>query len=105
VTWPTPLLLDLAFGDLGLRRVQAACAMDHAAARATLERLGLTYEGRMRGHLRVADDWRDSALYSVLSPEWAAVRAKGTSVTRRRRPADESVGKSGKRGAAEPDVG
>jgi ribosomal-protein-alanine N-acetyltransferase len=68
------LLLDLAFGDLGLRRVQAACAMGHAAARAVLERLGLTYEGRMRDHLRVADGWQDSALYSMLSPEWTAAR-------------------------------
>jgi ribosomal-protein-alanine N-acetyltransferase len=73
-------LLDFAFDRLGLRRVQAACAIDHPAGRTALDRLGFTYEGRMRECLRVGDGWRDSALYSMLAPEWAGLRAGAVSV-------------------------
>jgi ribosomal-protein-alanine N-acetyltransferase len=74
-TEASTVLLTFAFGELDLRRVQAACAVDHAAARTTLERLGFTYEGRMRDHLRVDGGWRDSALYSLLAPEWTSMAA------------------------------
>jgi ribosomal-protein-alanine N-acetyltransferase len=63
------LMLDFAFETLGLHRVQAACGPDNLASQATLERLGFTYEGRMRDHVFTNGAWRDSLLYSLLDAE------------------------------------
>lgn len=65
------LLLDLAFSTLGLHRVMAATGPDNAPSRAVLERLGFTYEGRMRDHVFTNGAWRDSLLFSILEHEWA----------------------------------
>jgi ribosomal-protein-alanine N-acetyltransferase len=67
----TGLLLGLAFSDLGLHRVTAATGPDNTASRAVLERLGFTFEGRMREHVFTNGAWRDSLLFSILEHEWA----------------------------------
>ena len=66
------LLIDFAFGPLGLHRVSAAIGPDNDASIALVKRLGLTYEGRLRDHVFTNGAWRDSLLYSVLRPEWRA---------------------------------
>lgn len=65
-TEATRVLLRFAFDDLGLHRVAATCHPDNAASARVLEKAGLTFEGRMRGHMRVRDGWRDSLLYAVV---------------------------------------
>ncbi|HEX8803548.1 MAG TPA: GNAT family protein [Acidimicrobiales bacterium] len=64
------LVLDLAFGTLGLHRVQAACGPDNVPSRAVLARLGFRYEGRLRHHVFTNGAWRDSLLYALLEDEW-----------------------------------
>jgi [ribosomal protein S5]-alanine N-acetyltransferase len=75
VTESTAVLLDFAFGALGLRRVQAACGPDNAASRAILPKLGFNYEARLRDHVFTNGAWRDSLLYSILDHEWHAGRS------------------------------
>jgi [ribosomal protein S5]-alanine N-acetyltransferase len=64
------LMLDFAFTTLDLHRVQAACGPENAASQVVLDRLGFSYEGRMRDHVFTNGDWRDSLLYSILESEW-----------------------------------
>jgi N-acetyltransferase len=69
------LMLDHAFGEMGVRRVQFETDAGNVSSRRSLERLGAVQEGLLRAH-RVAPDGtvRDSVLYSILAPEWDAVR-------------------------------
>jgi ribosomal-protein-alanine N-acetyltransferase len=64
-------MLDFGFGMLDLHRVTAAIGPDNAASLALAQKLGFTFEGRLRDHVFTNGAWRDSLLYSILSREWA----------------------------------
>lgn len=66
----TRLVLDFAFGQLGLHRVEAACLPTNEASRGLLEKVGFTHEGYARGYLRIDGTWRDHVLYAMLREEW-----------------------------------
>ncbi|ADB29226.1 GCN5-related N-acetyltransferase [Kribbella flavida DSM 17836] len=63
-------MLRLAFTDLTLHRVSAAIGPDNQASIAVVDRLGFSYEGRIRHHVFTNNAWRDSLLYSLLTDEW-----------------------------------
>lgn len=63
-------MLDYAFEDLGLHRVQAAIGPENAPSHKLVGRLGFTHEGQMRDHVFTNNGWRDSVLYSILDHEW-----------------------------------
>lgn len=64
-------MLDYGFDSLELHRVTAAIGPENAASHAVVKRLGFTREGVLREHVFTNGAWRDSVLYSVLSPEWS----------------------------------
>lgn len=69
------LLLGLAF-DHGFGRVMLRADSVNERSRAAILKLGATFEGVLRRHMRRPDGtWRDTAVYSVLADEWPAVRA------------------------------
>ncbi|MBB2969014.1 GNAT family N-acetyltransferase [Leifsonia aquatica] len=69
------LLLGAAF-DHGLERVKLQADVLNERSRAAILRLGAQFEGVLRHTQPRADgSWRDTAVYSVLSEEWPAVRA------------------------------
>ena len=69
------LLLGLAF-DHGFGRVKLQADSRNVRSRAAIEKLGATFEGIARRHMRRADgSWRDSAVYSIIVDEWPGVRA------------------------------
>lgn len=59
----------LAFGELGLHRLEAATLLDNVPAQRVLERSGFTRIGMAPKYLKVAGEWRDHLLYQMLSPE------------------------------------
>lgn len=67
-------LADYGFRELGLHRISAAIGPDNQASIRMAERLGMTFEGRIRDHVHTNGAWRDSLLYSVLADEWATAR-------------------------------
>jgi [ribosomal protein S5]-alanine N-acetyltransferase len=69
-------LVQLGFDDHDLHRIFATCDPRNVASAAVLQRLGMTYEGRMRETTLIRDGWRDSDLYSVLADEWHGVATK-----------------------------
>src|SRR5215210_3721154 len=56
-------LIDYAFGDLGLNRVQINCNVENVKSRAIPERLGFTLEGIHRQVEKIGDRFGDWAVY------------------------------------------
>lgn len=61
------LICDVAFGHLGLHRVEAACLPHNAPSVGLLEKCGFNREGLARGYLKIAGEWRDHLLFARLS--------------------------------------
>jgi len=69
------LMLTHAF-DSGFGRVKLQADALNTRSRAAILKLGATFEGITRRHVRRADGtWRDTAVYSILVDEWPGVRA------------------------------
>jgi len=64
------LLLDLAFGELGLHRVFAELDPRNAASVAVCTRLGMRYEARHLEHMWLKGEWSDTGIYAILEREW-----------------------------------
>jgi [ribosomal protein S5]-alanine N-acetyltransferase len=64
------LVLDFAFGELGLHRVFAVVDDDHAASIRVLEKLGLRREARHAKDSFVRGEWLTTLIYAVLEEEW-----------------------------------
>lgn len=68
------LLLDHAFTH-GIERVELKTDALNVRSRAAILKLGATFEGVFRHHLRRPDGtWRDTAWYSILATEWPDLR-------------------------------
>ena len=69
------LLLGFAFAA-GFGRISLQADSLNTRSRAAIRGIGAVFEGVRRRDKRRADgSWRDTAVYSVLSDEWPAVRA------------------------------
>jgi ribosomal-protein-serine acetyltransferase len=64
-------LIDHAFGEWGLHRVELHIAPDNERSRALVARLGFREEGLLREAERFGDEYRDLLLYALLATEWA----------------------------------
>lgn len=69
-------LVDHAFGDLQLRRIEADVDPRSSAALSTLDHLGFRREGYLRQRWRIAGELQDSVLMGLLSTDWAARKAR-----------------------------
>ena len=67
----TRLVLQFAFAQLGLHRVEAACLPNNDASRGLLEKAGFTREGYARGYLRINGRWCDHILFGMTREEWS----------------------------------
>jgi ribosomal-protein-serine acetyltransferase len=72
-------MVDYAFGELGLNRVQIRCARDNARSRAIPLRLGFTEEGALRQAEWLIDHFEDQIVYGILAEEWRQGRRAKTS--------------------------
>ena len=63
-------ILCFAFRELNLHRVEAGCAVDNIASIRTLEKVGMTREGRKRKVLPLKDGWSDNFEYAILSTDF-----------------------------------
>jgi ribosomal-protein-alanine N-acetyltransferase len=64
------LLLDFAFGNLTLHRIEARIAADNKRSRRAFERLGAKHEGTLREAFYKDGGFRDQALYAILATDW-----------------------------------
>lgn len=70
VTEACRILLDYAFGELQLNRVDILCAPGNVRSRAIPQRLGFTEEGTLREIQWLYDHYVDLVVYSMLKSEW-----------------------------------
>ncbi|MEU8178886.1 GNAT family protein [Microbispora hainanensis] len=71
------LLLSLAFETWQVHRITLKADVRNTRSRVAIEALGAHLDGVRRADSRGADDTvRDTAYYSILSPEWPAVRER-----------------------------
>jgi ribosomal-protein-serine acetyltransferase len=65
-------LLDHAFRELELHRVEIHCAPENRRSRAIPERLGFREEARLRETELVGGRYLDSVVYGLLADEWGS---------------------------------
>jgi RimJ/RimL family protein N-acetyltransferase len=68
------LLARHVFDDLGYRRLEWKCHARNQRSRRAAERFGFTYEGTFRSATISRDRNRDTAWFSIIDAEWAAIR-------------------------------
>ncbi|WP_286175613.1 GNAT family protein [Arthrobacter sp. NEB 688] len=67
------VLLEIAFADLGLRRVTAGCFADNIASWRVMEKAGMRREQHgVRDSWHAELGWVDGLTYGLLREEWAA---------------------------------
>ena len=66
------LVLDHAFGALGLRRVGLRVLATNERALRSYRALGFLEEGRERQSARTDDGWQDDVIMGLLASEWRA---------------------------------
>lgn len=59
-------LLRMGFSEHGRHRIFGTCDPRNVASAAVLRKIGMRYEGRMRGTAYIRDGWRDSDLYAIV---------------------------------------
>jgi N-acetyltransferase len=65
------LLLDFAFNELGVHRLEARAAVANGRSQAAMLKLGAVQEGVLRQSLTTSDGQRlDQVLWSVLADDW-----------------------------------
>jgi RimJ/RimL family protein N-acetyltransferase len=69
------LLLEFAFGTLGVRRVEARAVGVDGRANGSLLKLGARREGLLREGFRNGDVIHDQVMWSLLANDWRAARA------------------------------
>ena len=68
-------LVDYAFDELRLNRVEIRCAVENMKSRAIPERLGLRSEGTLREAEWLYDHFVDHVVYGMLARDWHALRS------------------------------
>ena len=63
-------LVDYAFNELGLNRMEIRCAVQNKKSRAIPERLGFTQEGVIRQAEWLYDHYDDHVIYGMLAEDW-----------------------------------
>jgi ribosomal-protein-serine acetyltransferase len=70
VTQAVTVVLDQAFGPLGIHRVELQTTTDNARSQSVARRLGFTQEGVLREAAVFPDQLRDVVVYGLLASEW-----------------------------------
>jgi len=63
-------ILDFAFNDLKLHRIEAGCAVENIASGKVLEKVGMKQEGMKRKKLPIRGEWKDNYFYGILEEDF-----------------------------------
>ena len=70
------LLLDAAYRDVRLHRVEVNVQPANQRSIRLVERVGFTREGYSRRYVKIAGRWRDHVRFAMLAEDWPATRRK-----------------------------
>lgn len=65
-------IINFAFNELGLHRLEADIDTENQASLRLVEKLGFIREGLFRDRWRVYGEWQDSVMLALLKPEWTS---------------------------------
>ena len=68
------LALDVAFGELGLHRVEVNVQPTNRRSLALVARLHFFCEGYSRRYVKIAGRWRDHVRFAMLAEDWRRLR-------------------------------
>jgi len=60
------IVVQFGFEVMGLHRIEAKCMVENAASERVMQKVGLTFEGILRGYWLKHETYRDVKLYSIL---------------------------------------
>ena len=63
-------LLNFAFGEMKLHRIEEGCAVENIASARVLEKAGMIREGMKRKKLPIRGEWKDNFFYGLLREEF-----------------------------------
>jgi len=66
-------LIDVAFGDLNLHRLQGETLLDNVASERVLQPCGFVYYGTAPDYLRVDGRWQTNNLYQLINDSWTGL--------------------------------
>lgn len=69
-------MIQYAFSELGLNRIEVRCGEKNFKSRAIPERLGFTYEGCIRDGENLNGRFHNLYVYSLLAREWKRARVR-----------------------------
>ncbi|MEO6929627.1 MAG: GNAT family protein [Casimicrobiaceae bacterium] len=70
------LVLDTAFRDIGLHRVEANVQPGNARSLEFLAKSGFTREGYSRRYLKISGRWCDHVRFAMLAEDWRQLRRR-----------------------------
>jgi ribosomal-protein-alanine N-acetyltransferase len=62
-------MMNFAFDQLGLHRLEAACLMNNVASQGLLKKSGFQQIGCARQYLRINGQWQDHLLFETLASD------------------------------------
>jgi len=65
------LLLQIAFEDINLHRLEANIQPDNLASKNLVQRAGFHKEGYSVGYLKIGNEWRDHERWAIINDRWA----------------------------------
>jgi RimJ/RimL family protein N-acetyltransferase len=75
ITRAARVIIDWAIGERAIHRVEWLVSSKNEASIAVARRLGMTKDGVLREHFPYRGERQDLEVWSVLAPEWKALRA------------------------------
>ena len=68
-------VIDLAFGEWNLHKIEIRVAVGNERSAAVPQRLGFTLEGTLRHAQQLRDRWLDLRIFGLLAEEWTSSRS------------------------------
>lgn len=68
-------MLEFGFRKLGLYRIYATYRPENIGSANVMQKVGMKYEGHLRGHMKHKGEWHNSFQYSILEHEYTGGRA------------------------------
>ena len=64
------VMLKFGFENLNLNRIEALCKKENTASERVMQKSGMKYEGILREHVFVKEEFQDLKMYSILKSEF-----------------------------------